>query len=234
MKFFDDLPDIVLKPHSQAKRLKLLVSPQGIRLTHPPKVNSNLIHQFVNRSYPWLKETWLKQQSLNVPIESQSPLPNNIELCYLDVQYQVIYQSQIKKYQLDSETKILYISDQSPEHFLTLFIINQAKILLPTQISLFAQKNNCTLNKVRVATPTTRWGSCSSKQEIMLHAGLLLMPKQYADYIVLHELAHTIHMHHQAEFWSTLENFMPNAKCIQSHVKKFRLPHWWQPKLHKN
>lgn len=231
MKYFDDLPEIAFKPHAQAKRLKLVVSQKGIRLTYPPKTRKTVIDIFLKQSYAWLLQTWQKQQILDDQQAVKQQLPNVIQLAYTSQPYQIIYRQQTKKYILDLESKILYISLKAPEYFLTRFVIDQSKTILMQQLFNFAQQKKCCVQGVRIATPKTRWGSCSSKQDIMLHAGLLIMPQEYANYVLLHELAHTKVMNHQPEFWVVLNSFLPDAKKIQSEVKKFRLPFWWQPKL---
>lgn len=230
MKFFDDLPDIQLKAHAQAKHLKLVVSQTGIRLTYPPRTSAHLIQQFLQRSYPWLQQTWQKQQLQQPQNDVQRVLPTTLNLAYQPHTYQILYQEQAKKYNLDEAENTLYISSKSVEKYLTEFVISQAKLILPQQLMVFAQQHQCRISKIRLATPKTRWGSCSAQQEIMLHAGLVLMPQSYADYVLLHELAHTKQMNHQPAFWQVLDSFLPQSKQVQTQVKKFRLPFWWQPK----
>lgn len=230
IKPFEDLPEIQLNANIRAKRLKLIVSPHGIRLSYPPKTTNKVIHHFVQQSYLWLQQTWQAQQLQLMKDKENQKLPALLYLAYQAQPYQIIYQDQPKKYQLDEDNKTIYISNLAAEKYLSAFVIAKAKQILPSQLMQFAEQQHCVVNKIRLATPKTRWGSCSAKQEIMLHAGLLLMPQNYADYVLLHELAHTKVMNHQAEFWQLLDSFLPQSKSIQAQVKKFRLPYWWQPK----
>jgi len=42
------------------------------------------------------------------------------------------------------------------------------------------------------------------------------------DYVVVHELAHIIHMNHSERFWSVVENLLPDYKMRQVELKKLQ------------
>jgi len=51
----------------------------------------------------------------------------------------------------------------------------------------------------------SRWGSCSPDNRISLNIHLMRLPERLQEYIVLHELCHTVHKHHQKSFWQLLD-----------------------------
>lgn len=53
---------------------------------------------------------------------------------------------------------------------------------------------------VSVGDARTRWGSCSSQGRIRLSWRLILAPPDVRRYVVAHEVAHLIHLHHGPEF----------------------------------
>ena len=205
------LPEIHMVRHARAKRLKLAVSAQGVRLTVPPYATKRQVHDFLVQSQGWLEQTWQKQQlfiSQKAEQSTQIELPTTLDLNFFPKTIRVEYQSMSRA--------------------LTQFIFQFAKKILPEPLNYFAKVHQRKVNAVRISKAKTRWGSCSSDQRIMLHAGLLLMPLESAEYVILHELAHTVHMHHQASFWQQLEQWCPEAKLKQKNLKQYRLPHWWQ------
>ena len=67
--------------------------------------------------------------------------------------------------------------------------------------------------KLSIRTMTSRWGSCKPDGgKITLNLELLHKPKECLEYVVLHELAHFIHPNHSKDFWSFVENIMPDYK----------------------
>ncbi len=78
-----------------------------------------------------------------------------------------------------------------------------------------------------IRRPKTRWGSCSSQHNIMLHAGLVLMPAQITRYVCIHELAHTKHFDHSPAFWAEVAKFDPNYMQHRRQLKGNPLPAWW-------
>ncbi len=68
------------------------------------------------------------------------------------------------------------------------------------------------ITKFSLKYMTTRWGSCSHKGGINISSRLLLAPNDVMDYVLIHELAHLVHMNHSAAFWSEVVRAMPNYK----------------------
>lgn len=49
------------------------------------------------------------------------------------------------------------------------------------------------------------------------------LPDNLIDYIILHELCHTIHKNHGPKFWEELDRkTLGNAKLLSKEVKKYR------------
>jgi predicted metal-dependent hydrolase len=66
----------------------------------------------------------------------------------------------------------------------------------------------------------TRWGSCSSKNNISLNSSLVFLPEALIRYVCLHELVHTIHKNHGRVFWEALTGILPEALMLRKGVKK--------------
>ena len=99
----------------------------------------------------------------------------------------------------------------------------EAKEYLPKRLRELAEKNNLQVNEIRLKNHKTKWGSCSSKNNINLNINLIRLPNRLIDYIIMHELAHTIHHNHSADFWKYLENIFPGAKLLDREMKGYRV-----------
>ena len=58
--------------------------------------------------------------------------------------------------------------------------------------------------RIALRDTTSRWGSCSSTGTMSFSWRLAFAPVDVMRYVVMHELAHTKHMDHSAEFWATV------------------------------
>ena len=92
------------------------------------------------------------------------------------------------------------------------------EVALP-RLSYFSDKYNLKVNQVRVKEQKTLWGSCSSKNNINLNYLLIMAPMKVIDYVIVHELVHTIHKNHSAKFWQKVETIMPKFKEARYWLK---------------
>ena len=98
----------------------------------------------------------------------------------------------------------------------------EAERLLPQRLQALAVKHGFTYHSVGVKQLKSRWGSCSSQQEIILNLFLMQLPWYLIDYVLLHELTHTKHMEHGPAFWQELEKHLPNARSLRSEINTYQ------------
>ena len=97
-----------------------------------------------------------------------------------------------------------------------------ARKLLCRRIGELAQLHNFVYNRVSIRKQKTRWGSCSTKNNINLNANLLHLPPELMDYVLLHELVHTRVKNHSKDFWDELETVVPNARQVDRRLKDYQ------------
>jgi len=97
-----------------------------------------------------------------------------------------------------------------------------ARKILCQRLAELAQKHNFTYNRITIRNQKTRWGSCSSKNNINLNMNLLHLPPDLMDYILLHELVHTRIKSHGKPFWDELETIVPRARKIDKKLKDYQ------------
>ena len=100
---------------------------------------------------------------------------------------------------------------------------SRAKLVLPIRIQFLARQFGLTYRSVKINSSTTRWGSCSTRQDINLSYYLMLLPARLVDYVLLHELTHTRIMNHSEQFWAMLDAFTGGqSSALRKKKKKFR------------
>ena len=99
----------------------------------------------------------------------------------------------------------------------------EAKKYLPVRMDELSSKHQLPYNRVTIKNNRSRWGSCSQKNNINLSLHLMRLPDHLIDYILLHELAHTLHRNHGRQFWRTLEKICPNARSLDKEMRGHRI-----------
>lgn len=97
----------------------------------------------------------------------------------------------------------------------------EAKQILPKKLHELAVKYGYNYNKVAIKNLKSRWGSCSSKNNINLNLHLVRLPGHLMEYVLVHELVHTMHKNHGIEFWNALNKHVKNAKKLQHELRNY-------------
>ena len=96
-----------------------------------------------------------------------------------------------------------------------------ARRVLTQRLAELAEDHNFDYGKVSIRSQKTRWGSCSSQNNISLNQNLLHLPDYLIDYVLLHELTHTRVKNHSSTFWNELEKVWPDAKQMRKRLKTY-------------
>jgi predicted metal-dependent hydrolase len=75
--------------------------------------------------------------------------------------------------------------------------------------------------RMTLRDPRSRWGSCSSKGDLMFSWRLIMAPPEVLDYVAAHEVAHLVEMNHSARFWAVCKRLCPatdtHRKWMRAH-----------------
>jgi Predicted metal-dependent hydrolase len=98
----------------------------------------------------------------------------------------------------------------------------EAKELLPVRVAQLASGCGFTFGNVAVKKIKSRWGSCSHQNNINLSVYLMQLPDYLVDYVILHELCHTVEKNHGPKFWALLDKHTgAKAKLLAKEMKRY-------------
>ena len=64
-----------------------------------------------------------------------------------------------------------------------------------------------------------RWGSCSSRGDLMFSWRLIMAPDSVLDYVAAHEVAHLVEMNHAPAFWAVVGRLCPGYEAPRGWLR---------------
>lgn len=108
--------------------------------------------------------------------------------------------------------------EPTPEELDELF--EQARTRLPPKIAKYAAIMGLRPAGITITNAKTRFGSCSNKGRISFSCLLMRYPEEAIDYVVVHELAHLVHMNHSSDFYALVASVLPDYKARAALLKQ--------------
>ena len=99
----------------------------------------------------------------------------------------------------------------------------QAKERLIPRIEKWSEKTGLHYNKLRFLKFEKRWGSCTHENTILINYLAIKLPYSLIDYLIVHELCHTIEKSHSKSFYSLVSKHVPNWKTLEDKMAEMKM-----------
>jgi len=231
----DGIGNIKLTKNSRYKNLKITVRPlQGVRVLIPPPVSFEEAEKFVHTKKEWIKRTIARIQHIE---HNYTRFNENSTFQTREHRLRLLKHSK-NTIQIIIKSRIIHvfypdyadISDIRIQKSIRKAITEawriEAKTFLPVRVKELAAKFGFKYGTVNIKNAGTRWGSCSPVNNINLNVQLMRLPWHLTDYVILHELVHTVQKNHGKNFWALLEKVTGNARGLDRQLKKYNLNIW--------
>jgi predicted metal-dependent hydrolase len=96
----------------------------------------------------------------------------------------------------------------------------ETRTIVQRLIDQYVRQYRFKVDQVRITSARTRWGSCSSKNNLNFTYRLCMAPISVVEYVVLHELAHLKIRNHSKAFWESVARLKPDYKRDKAWLKK--------------
>ncbi len=96
-----------------------------------------------------------------------------------------------------------------------------ARALVHERLLHWNQFYKFSYNRVAIKNTRRTWGSCSRKGNINFSYKLLFLPRELADYVVVHELCHLKHHNHGRGFWAEVARALPDYKKCRAELRTY-------------
>ncbi|WP_243350264.1 M48 family metallopeptidase [Parabacteroides sp. FAFU027] len=219
-----ELGNITIRLNSRAKKVIFKLTPEGLLATIPPGCTQKYFEEVLNQLRPRLLDFVTKKNTKTTLDESCSLKTHTFSIR--------IFRMERENFYFSRKAETLHIAcpmntDFEREEVRNLlvkgierFLKADAKAYLPQRIRLLAERHKLNFNDVKINSSRGRWGSCSTHRSINLSFYLMLLPSHLIDYVLLHELTHTLEMNHSDRFWRKLDEFTGGQSLALRHELK--------------
>lgn len=232
IKEYKNIGQVEFVISQKSKRLKISIIPgKPVKVTMPKSFKINEAEKFLFEKQDWIvktkskvllktpKETIFTEETVfntkfhSLKIESSEYLKDKVSINISKTQIKVFYP---KNYNVETENVQSAVKQAITE---TLKI--EAKNYLPQRLDELAKQFNFKYAKISSRVAQTRWGSCSGINNISLNSFLMMLPDRLIDYVILHELCHTIEKNHGPRFWKLLKTVAPDSDKLKQELGKY-------------
>jgi predicted metal-dependent hydrolase len=228
IEHIDTIGTVRLHKKRGVKRVSLRIHQSGeIRVTQPLYLPFSAGVLFAKSHTEWIMKQKQKQQPLH--LYDAMPIGKLHELRY---ETATKFRTRLNNKTLSiyaPHTSISMLSDAEimlTKKAIKRVVNTEAKQLLPDKVAQLAIQKNYSYNSITIKPLKSRWGSCSHRRELTFNCYLMMLPWDLIDYVIVHELAHTVQMNHSTAFWHEVAKNYPNFTAARKDLKRL------QPSVH--
>ena len=224
-----------IRESQKAKHVSLKVSACGnLEVVIPPGFDRSRIPTLVQQ-----KQGWIDRVTHRVPPQAcpTSTLPDQICLAAIGeiwvVEYQSVPGTGVKLRQKAGSKLLLSgnVDDRATVQLaLQQWVAAQSKIHLVPWLRKVSREVELPFDLATIRRQKTLWGSCSGRKNISLNCKLLFLPSPIVRYVMIHELSHTVHMDHSAQFWALVRRHESHYSDRVTTLRELRhlVPSWME------
>lgn len=205
-----------------ARSVRLRVSAQGaVSISMPKRAPLYLAKQLLEQARPQIRRNLVSTEARLTPLKNGDLIGKSHRLVITEG-------SELTSRLIETTLHVtipgtLPITSREAQTFIKQAALKalrkQATAYLTRRLTTMANEHGFRFTSIRFGNAGTRWGSCSTRGTISLNIWLMQLPFELIDYVLLHELCHTVEMNHSPRFWALVENLVPNYKELRRALR---------------
>ncbi len=211
---------------SKRRTLSIHITPNLIEVRAPNHLAEYKIHEFLLRKHKWIHTTFTRITALKKDFPTPT-FENGDTLLIMGKQHRLhLINGRPKRIQINPDTTSLEVTHTNPtpdkiERMIHRWYRDQLQFIIENRIAVYQPKIKKPYSQIQYKKMRSRWGSCSATGVLVFNVALIKTPLHIIDYIVVHELAHLVHLNHSKRFWNLVESILPDYKKANAWLKEF-------------
>lgn len=221
--------DIRIRRGVHIKYLRIRMAPgRGVWVSVPYGVSGKQVLNFLEENRQWIldhrKSMEVYEQDTGVGLKVGAEIRTHDHLL------KIVASEQAKpSYKIENQTVTVFIPERidfgKVEGIVQQFLIEiytlEARRYLPQQLKKYAEQFGFRYGRLTFRNNISNWGSCSAEDNISLNIKLMKLPDELIDYVVLHELCHTVEKNHGPAFWKLMGKVCPDYARRRARLRKY-------------
>ncbi|MDR1762265.1 MAG: M48 family metallopeptidase [Bacteroidales bacterium] len=232
-KTYPHIGNVEIVVNKRLKRINLKVQKTGeVQLIIPHVKHLSAAEKFLLQRTDWIVKT---KQAVEQKLQKKLLLANTEKITpqhnlrFVDIESTKPLRAKI------SETEIIIFispnidrSSKQVQDFVRKVreeaLVNMARICIPQRLAQLAAEQKFRYAQCKISRAKTRWGSCSHANTISISCYSMILPPHLIDFLLLHELTHTIHKNHAREFHAHLQRCLPKPeKDYEREIRQYSI-----------
>jgi predicted metal-dependent hydrolase len=218
----------VLKRTSRRRSIGICVMPNSeVVLRVPKRLAKGEIDRILQKKADWIFSQQKNYQKFQDRFSahrfvSGESLPYQGEKIYLEVERSI---SSKKSVLFENSKLSVYLPENQKHPFaaqreVLAWYRSEALKEINQSVGIFAPILRVDPKKITIRNQKHLWGSCTNRHHLSFNWRLILLPKLYLDYVVVHELCHIVHLNHSEKFWSLLKTILSESEMRRKWLKE--------------
>jgi len=100
-------------------------------------------------------------------------------------------------------------------------LVERLRSELEVTVPFYSRLLGVKYGRIFIRMQKTKWASYSTKTNLSFNLAALSLPSNLREYIVIHELAHSIEPKHNKDFWEIVGFYYPDYKEAEMELKRY-------------
>lgn len=200
------------------KNVRLRVTEDGTVYVYAPlSFTDDDINSLLEKKSRWIdsKYNYFKNKKTILLNRSEILLFGNRYTYYYSTKYEnkVVINNESKTIQAKRDLLDIRVQEKWLKSF--------SKKYITERLEQLSESLMLPYNKLYIRSQKKKWGNCSKEKNISINWRIIKAPAFVIDYIIVHELCHTIVMKHTAKFKTLLRSHFSDCDQAQDWLDKY-------------
>lgn len=217
---------IPVRMSRRARQMRLIASVRGVEVVVPEGFSAERLREFVE-----CKRDWIDKMAQHYGRVKELSGHEDDTIYYLGSKYHYHIVKDRRPSVVISEsltTITFHVTDRrSYKKEIEHWYREQTMRIILERLPHISVGTGLSYNKVSIKKQNSRWASCSKKRNLNFNLLLAAAPVEVIDYIIVHELAHTVEMNHSKKFWKIVHDadphYIEHRAWLEDHSPAIRI-----------